>query len=390
MLLHLCAILAPQIASPGTALSLAAQETQEADPQVGAPADQDKGGNRNKATSREEFDRLLRDKEALAAGQVAIDKLLRANGGLVEVGALDDKALPLFSILPGLRYDLLETKRTETIEGSNEWRVDNYVPRMIHSAPNGDAYVYSEYAGSSGENETDMFASFRRDIMTSDRAWAETDGRLLQRGDARVASAARSLVTRELLFGLMPHGLALGRSKLALLRVDETSRGNVGVYAMRLDQPVDLLQAELANDFLLYVDTDQWTVLGATYTGFGLARPRIVNYDIVQDIDIAIGEGTKEAIRTVYAQRRTAELSNRGEEVDPAAVEAEAASLKFPTAFRLPYLRVVHERRARFEILHQIEDVVFDEFPAAAVLPPWHGQQVWRPPYHADHWDPPA
>lgn len=390
MLLQLCAVLAPQILGSAPHTAFPAPSALNTRAETLGPAAQDRGGDRGKVTSREEFDRLLRDDKALAAGQTAIDNLLRANGGLIEVGALEDKALPLFAVLPGLRYDLLETKRTETVEGTDEWQVDNYLPRMIHSAPNGDAYAYSEYTGSTGEKEMDLYASFRRDIMTSETAWAETDGRLNPRGDARVASAARSLITRELVFGMMPHGLALGRTKLALLRVDESPRGKVGVYALRLDQPVDLLETELASDFLLYVDIENWTVLGGTYTGFGLARPRIVNYDIVQDIDIKIGDATKEAVRAVYAQRRTAELTNRGEQVDPAAIEAESASLKFPDAFRIPYLRVVHEHRARFEVLHQTEDVVFDAFPAAAVLPPWHTQRIWQPPYHADHWDPPA
>jgi hypothetical protein len=384
-------------------LALVAQAVQ------GAPANQDQvgpqtgaqqqGANQGPRGRRDRrgdartylFSARLEDAEALAKGAAMLERVLEAAGGLVrvpaaETGNPDSLRLPLLTVLPGLRYQQLETSYAYLPSISEDLQVHHLVPRSVHFGQGANGYLYSEFVRFQDKSDK-LEPEYRREVIAGAAAWFEV---YPQYGRTEPgATRARQNVERELVFGLMPHGLAVLNAKVAWMEQQVVNGIELGVYLARLPSKVRGKPIDEVQDLLLYVDENQARVIQVIYHDINPSIRRMVVFEPEGELSLPLTEDVLAGVRASYIGWRLAQLAEDTPERRLQA-EGEAASLVLPASFKFAQAWTLAEDYSSDLMRTEVAAPLFEPLDPAAVARPWQTNQTYAGTLRADFWDPPV
>lgn len=387
--------------------SQAATPEKPAEGQAGAPSTGQAGGQAGKGQNAKQgargkrerkgdartylFDARLGDAEALAKGSAMLERALEAAGGLVrlpasEAGQPDVLRLPLLRILPGLRYQQLETTYAYLPAVSEDLQVHHLVPRSVHLGQGTNGYLYSELVRFQ-EQQTSFQAEYRREVVAGAAAWFEVDGRYSRAEPG--STRARQNFERELVFGLWPHGIALLDAKVAFMEQQVVNGVNLGVYLVRLPNKVRGKPIDEVQDLLVYVDESAPRIIQAIYYDINPSLRRSVVSEPEGLVQLTLSEAVQAGVRASFVGWRLEQLGGDTPEFR-AQAEAEAARLVLPQTFGFPQAWSLAEDYSSDLIRLEVAAALFDPLDPLAVARPWQTNQTYAGAPRADFWDPPS
>ena len=309
-------------------------------------------------------------------------------------------SVDVWSSLPGLRFDLLETTWVNLdptgASAEDNWMVHHRLPRLVHLQAASSGYMLSEYVTDSDMG--DSYASvYQRMVSDGEVAWAESP-----QGPFREPVAeqrARGLVGRELLLSLFPLGLDAQKRRITFLRDEESG---ASVYMIKLTRPINIFEMESAKEFALYVDREDGLPIQLQFRtieseGFDYT----VSLDFADWRHVPLTEQIRASLRTrlIEAWRAKRVEDWVAQQPDPEfadppteLLEGEPApeSIMIPEELILPYRRYMGGIDAPQLTELWMEDPVLEALPPAALERPWLSGRLFGHPVRADFWDPPA
>jgi hypothetical protein len=342
------------------------------------------------------FDARLGDAEAVAKGSAMLERALEAAGGLVrlpaaEAGQPDVLRLPLLRILPGLRYQQLETTYAYLPAVSEDLQVHHLVPRSVHLGQGANGYLYSELVRFQ-EQQSDFKPEYRREVVAGAASWFEVGDRVSPAKYSRAepgSTRARQNFERELVFGLWPHGIALLDAKVAFMEEQEVNGVKLGVYLVRLPNKVRGKPIDEVQDLLVYVDESEPRVIQSIYHDINPSLRRSVVSEPEGLVQLTLTEAVQAGVRASFVGWRLEQLGGDTPEFR-AQAEAEAARLVLPQTFGFPQAWSLAEDYSSDLIRLEVAAALFDPLDPMAVARPWQTNQTYDLAPRADFWDPPA
>lgn len=260
------------------------------------------------------------------------------------VGGLD-----AWQQLPGLRYDLLESRRYLTGKddsGPKTWKAHSHLPILHHTDLRGNGYQLCEYI-----NRHATAPEYRRLVVTEGTSWAEQSQNWTRGVKSATEAAAR--IRKEFFLGSFPFSLSALRATSTYLRTDPAGADrDVWVYLLALPQGIRFEHSEKITEFLMYVDpmTRRVRELRFRFVGDDRYHP-----------------GVRESWASVYL-----------------AGDVRVGGCVIP-----------HKRTYKYDAStarHEwwVEDARAVELPAAALRRPWYTQSLWQWTDRCDFWDPPV
>ena len=360
--------------------------------------------------------KLWQDEEALAKGAEALAMLTATAGGTVQLPPdveLGEDGTPLpagdedepveasaWRYLPGLRYQILETKRGMSRPESGRWETHYFLPRLVHVAPSGEGYLNSEYASLPMKATVAPEPLYYREVATDAATWVEVNGLSADRNQEK-ASQARGRFDRELFLSLMPHGLSLLGVRAAWVEDQEYEDETIGVYLVRLPRDVMFAEHDRIRLFQLYVRKNDWTPLQARCQPGGHKRGEAI-CDFEGSVELLVGEAELDHARRVWVSEQVLRLADAGRlELDAAGqpvvaselladLERRAEGLVMPEMVRVPKRHYLLEEGAFERLDFDKAEAAFAQLEPEALAKPWLVGSVWTDAPRADHWDPPA
>lgn len=361
----------------------------------GAPASARAGGLQGAARKRgappSPLDRYFSDPAAVEAGRAGLSRLLRATGAAAWVeGSEPEIEVDVWSSLPGLRYQVLETTYEYEGTGTDRWHVHHRLPRLVHLAPGDEGYVLTEVV-SSPRDGGDFNVTFQRAIVDGPVAWSELASTYTREGDLQ----SRMLHMRESVLGAAP--LCFPEVEIARIRRDDSAE----LFAVRLPRPSMVSATESVRELVLYVDPStgaplQWQfqtdetvrVGGNVRIAWSVRGSRQV--PLAPEVRADLERRLVEAWRA----ERIAAWRAEGNEGEPPSAVAESRppsdALRVPTAVTLPSVQLMSTQPASRIKRFEVEEAAFLPLPDGALDRPWLIGRVWTSPVHADFWDPPT
>lgn len=384
----LWACVALPIAGFGPLEQAQASPTQE---QQGPTARQ-QGKRRSSRDSRTYlYDARLADPKALARGAAMRERVLAACGGLVllppepgQEGA--PRSFALLDLLPGLRYQQLETTYANVDAATDQLQVHHLVPRTVHFGPGGNGYLYSELVRFEDKQKKPV-PQYRREVLAGDVSWFEVDGQYSRQEAGAVR--ARQNVRRELCFGLGMHGLATMGADLAWLEDQEVEGLKLGLYLARLPSSVRGKTLDEVEDLILVVDEAQARLVDIQYFDVNQVMRRKIQCVPEGEVLLELDAATAAGVRANFVLRRLAELGADSPE-NRAAAEAEAGRLVLPESLRFPAAWSLQEANSPDLVRLEVARALFEPLDPRALARPWQSDQTFANAPRADAWDPPA
>lgn len=348
-------------------------------------------------------EKTFQDEEAVARGKAGLNDILEAAGGMATIpvrseedGAWVPGRVPVWRYLPGLRWQSLETIRTGGRSKGKVMQVFSRVPRTVHVDPFVQGYLYSELVNVPLHNADPPKPLYYREIVSDLAIWTEIDSKQSGRNQ-RATELASMRFGREVLLGLMPHGISAWGGELAFLESQVRNGEQVDVYLLRIPRKVCMRDHEAFEFLQLYVRQDDHVVLQGRTPDYFSRRPMAT---FEGSISIPIGAAELNVAKQRWIGDRlidalaegTIEADAQGFPVGtPELMEElnEAAELiELPEAIRIPAtaLTIVE---LQFEVVsHEKADVQFEPLPEQALVRPWKSSQLWTGAPRADRWDP--
>lgn len=356
------------------------------------PAAGQQGKRRSSRDSRTYlYDARLKDTKALEKGAAMRERVLAASGGLVllppapgQEGA--PRSFALLDLLPGLRYQQLETTYANVDAATDRLQVHHLVPRTVHFGPGGNGYLYSELVRFE-DKQNKPVPEYRREVLAGEVSWFEVDG-LYSRQEAG-AVRARQNVRRELCFGLGLHGLATMGADLAWLEDQQVDGLALGLYLARLPSSVRGKTLDEVEDVVLVVDEARARLVDIQYFDVNQVMRRKIQCVPEGEVSLELNAATAAGVRANFVLRRLAELG--GDTPDNRALaEQEAQRLVLPEALRFPAAWSLQEAGSPDLVRIEVARALFDPLDPRALARPWQSDQTFTEAPRADAWDPPA
>lgn len=344
---------------------------------------------------------IFDDRAAAAAADRELEALGRRQGTRAWIEGEHDVSVDIWSSLPGVRYDLLETTwinmSANGAEDQDGWIVHHRLPRLVHVAPPGQGYLLSEFVTDS-ELGDDFASTYQRLVSDGEVAWAEMGGGAVRDPDAE--RRAQGLIAREQFLTLFPLALDGVQHRRAFLR--EESDGT-RIVLFRLGRPLQLSEMESARDFALYLDGEdgrptQFQFETLESQGFRNRFTLALDYDdwrrvpLSDEVRAAVRERLVEAWRAAHVAAWVAAQPDPTVADPPAAVRdarPDEELIHVPSEFLLPYRRYQGGIGARQLTELWLEDPVVEGLHDGALERPWMTGLLFGRPVRADFWDPP-
>ncbi len=354
--------------------------------------------------------KLFENTEAVERGEELLKQALESAGGLASVpmrspdGTWVETSTPTWSLLPGLRWQSLEMVRTGARTKGTRMDILALVPRTVHLDPKSQGYLYSEMVDVSANNADRPEALYYREVVSDSAIWVETDkGRTgsispsFER-DASKTQLARMRLGREVVVGLMPHGLPAWGGHAAYVETQEYNGERIDVVALRWSREIGLLDHEPFKYAQIYVRNSDRAVLQIHPPGFDGRQ----TYAIFSGtIDLPLDDSVLAFAKNVWIHEQVLEGVSAGTVgLDatglPAPSEEWVAELReaserivLPEFLRIPANYSVVEDQLFEQSLHRKADPRIEALPAAALAKPWLAGAYWLEVPRADAWDPP-
>ena len=191
-----------------------------------------------------------------------------------ESGEWVDTSIPTWSLLPGLSWQSLELVRTGARTKGGQMDLLAIVPRRIHLDPLSQGYLYSEMVDVSAHNADKPEALYYCEVVSESAIWVETDkGRTVPSSlsfgrETTATQLARLRFGREMVAGLMPHGVQAWGGHAAYLETQEHNGDPIHVLALRWSREIGLLDHEPFKYCKLYIRGSDHAVLQLHPPGF--------------------------------------------------------------------------------------------------------------------------
>ncbi len=351
---------------------------------AGTPAVQ-AGGAASRAIQKKPTGLPLDDPAALARGEADVMRMLEAAGGLVRFRDPGKEPVHLISRLPGVSYQTLEIGRVESKRG-DEWSIQYVIPHLLHVNGAGHGYLYSEYVDdTTGKGYK---RAFRREVYTGQLSWAESGEFYLRDTDSE--RRARQHLLSELLLGYMPHSLTMLGATVAFRDEAEVDGQRVARYAVELPRSVAMHSGEEVRWLDLFVDQDTWEPLRLSYVPLGPVQ-RVIDIEFSGTLEMLAEAPLRDLLASSLSAELRAALESQGADEEALSRASVAGDdLVLPEAVRIPFRRYMADSRAREVSSWETAVWRLEELPVEALHRPWQVGEVWVPPSHADHWDPPT